>query len=444
MIAARLVNSATVSAMTTDTTDGMVPSGSEGGPSPDASPGGVSIDLPGRWHRWWALPLAAAAIVFPTAVAIAGVVPSRLVARELNERIDEMQPAPYARVPASAQPVGDRITLSPLEPDGELGDVVDASPAGSVDDVPSVYDAEGDVFLVTITEPAQSVLSWLVGRGEPAVEMLTREERFGLQTPEQRRVFSLESMRTAQETAQFVALEWLGYAPRIVPGDVLISEMVCLEFDDAGSECLRMAPSDEVLDPGDRLLEADGRALGSVEDLVAVLAEHSPGDVISIEVDRRGTGRFIVDVELTSAPDDPERTIVGFIPFDTRRIVLPFDIDIDTGSIGGPSAGLAFTLTLIDALTEGELTGGGRVAATGTIQLDGSVGAIGGLRQKASAVSQAGIELFIVPSAQRPEDVEAARAAAPDLEIVTVASLDEAVDVLVAAGGTRPAPLAAP
>ena len=96
---------------------------------------------------------------------------------------------------------------------------------------------------------------------------------------------------------------------------------------------------------------------------------------------------------------------------------------------------------MIDALTDGELTGGGRVAVTGTIQLDGSVGAIGGLRQKASAVSQAGIDLFLVPSAQRPEDIAAARAAAPDLEIVTVASLDEAIDVLVAAGGDRPARL---
>jgi PDZ domain-containing protein len=359
----------------------------------------------------------------------------------LNERIGEMQPAPYARVPASAQPVGDRLTVSPLEPDGDLGDVVDASPVGSAEEVPTVFDAEGEVFLVTITEPAQSVLSWLVGRGEPAVEMLTREARFGVQTPEQRRVFSLESMRTAQQTAQFVALDWLGYAPEIVPGDVLISEMVCLEFDTAGTECLRMAPSDEVLDAGDRLLEAEGIALGSVEDLVAVLAEHAPGDVIAIEVDRRGVGRFTVDVELTSAPDDPERTIVGFIPFDTRRIVLPFDIEIDTGSIGGPSAGLAFTLTLIDALTEGELTGGDRVAVTGTIQLDGTVGAIGGLRQKASAVSQAGIDLFLVPSAQKPEDIEAARGAAPDVEIVTVATLDEAIDVLVAAGGSRPAPL---
>lgn len=437
MSAARPVSSSTESAMTTDTTNGMVPVGPDGWPSPSA-PERPVVELPDRRHRWWALPSTVLALAALVSVAVAGVVPSRFVARELNERIGEMQPAPFARVPSSAQPVGDRLTVAPLVPE-DGADVVDVAPIDAAA-VPTLYETAGEVYLVTITEPAQSVLSWLVGRGEPAVEMLTREDRFGLQSPEQRRVFSLESMRTAEQVATYVALDWLGYEPGIVPGDVLISEMVCLEFDTAGTECVRMAPSDEVLDAGDRLLEAEGIALGSVEDLVAVLADYSPGDVISVEVDRRGTGRFTVDVELTSAPDDPSRTIVGFVPFDTRRIELPFDVDIDTGSIGGPSAGLAFTLTLIDALTEGELTGGGRVAVTGTIQLDGSVGAIGGLRQKASAVSQAGIDLFLVPSAQRPEDVEAARAAAPDLEIVQVASLDEAIDVLVAAGGDRPAP----
>ena len=77
---------------------------------------------------------------------------------------------------------------------------------------------------------------------------------------------------------------------------------------------------------------------------------------------------------------------------------------------------------------------------TGTIDLDGSVGAIGGLIQKASAVEQAGVELLLVPTRQGDEQIAAARAAAPDLEIVAVATLDEAIDVLVAFGGERPDP----
>ena len=343
----------------------------------------------------------------------------------MNERLGELQPAPYARVPGSAQPVGDRLSVSASEESDEPP--------------PEVFPAVGDFMLVTITEPPQSVLSWWVGRDEGAVEMLTEEDKFGFQTAEQRRVFSLEQMRTAEEVAEYVALSWLGFDAAIVPGDVLISEIACLEFSDAG-ECVRWPPSDEVLDPGDRLLEADGVELTSVGDLTSALEGKRPGDIITLLVERRGEGEFEADVELTSSPDDPNRTIVGFLPFDTRRVELPFDISIDTGSIGGPSAGLAFTLTVIDGLSDGELTGGKRVAVTGTIDLDGSVGAIGGLTQKASAVEQAGVELLLVPTRQGDEQIAAARAAAPDLEIVAVATLDEAIDVLVAFGGERPNP----
>jgi PDZ domain-containing protein len=167
-----------------------------------------------------------------------------------------------------------------------------------------------------------------------------------------------------------------------------------------------------------------------------VLEGKSPGDVVSMRIERPDVGELDVEVELTAAPDEPERTIVGFYPFDTSTVDLPFELSIDTQSIGGPSAGLAFTLTLIDELTDGELTGGGDVAVTGTIQLDGSVGPIGGLRQKASAVSQAGVDVFIVPAAQGEKDIAAAREAVGDgVEIMPVATLDEALAALASIGG---------
>ena len=118
----------------------------------------------------------------------------------------------------------------------------------------------------------------------------------------------------------------------IVPGDVLISEMVCLVANDEGTECLESSPSDEMLDPGDRLLEVDGAPLSNVDDLSAALADKEPGDTVEIKLDRPEVGELTVTVELTSAPDDPERTIVGFLPFDTQRVELPFELDIDTGA----------------------------------------------------------------------------------------------------------------
>jgi PDZ domain-containing protein len=353
------------------------------------------------------------------AIGVVSLLPSKLVAEEMNERIDEVQPTPYARVPSSAQPVDERITF------GELKGLAQQ------------YPPSGNFYFVTVTEPAQTILSWVVGRDEPAIEFLTEEEKFGFQTPQQRRVFGLESMRTSEQVAQYVALKAAGYDVTIVPGDVLISEMVCLVASDDGTECLESSPSDEVLDPGDRLLEVDGAPLNNVDDLSAALADKEPGDTVEIKLERPEVGELTVTVELTSSPDEPDRTIVGFLPFDTQRVKLPFELDIDTGRIGGPSAGLAFTLTLIDELTPGELTGGQNIAITGTIELDGSVGAIGGLRQKASAVAQAGVDVFLVPAAQGEEDIAHAREAGGDgLRIIPVATVDEALAVLEELGGT--------
>ena len=378
----------------------------------------AGLKMPSSGHRWWAIPVAALALLALFTIPVLGVIPSRAVAEKENVRLGIDQATPFARTPASAQPVGDRITF------GELGEGVEQFPA------------QGDVYFVTVTEPEQSVLSWLLGRDEPAIQFLTREEKFGIQTPQQRRTFALESMRTSEQVAQFVALQRVGYDVEVVPGDVLIEAMVCLAADEAGTECVTWSPSDRVLDPGDRIIEVEGQPVDGVEDLGQILAGLLPGDVVDMKIDRPDAGELEVEVELTSSPDDPDRTIVGFYPFDTRRVELPFDLDIDTGAIGGPSAGLAFTLTLIDELTPGELTGGDRVAVTGTIELDGSVGAIGGLRQKASAVAQTGVSVFLVPASQSDDDIAAARLAGGEgLAIIPVATIDEAIAALETLGG---------
>lgn len=392
----------------------------------------VGLRLPTQRHRWWTVPLLVLSVLVLVAIPIASVAPSEWVASKTNERVGEEQPTPFARTPASAQPVDDRIRF------GDMGD--DAAQ----------YPPDGDIYFVTVTEPEQSVLSWLLGRDNPAIQFLTYEEKYGVQTPQQRRTFALEFMRTSEQIAQFVALQRVGFDVEVVEGDVLIEAIVCLEGNEDGSECVRWSPSDDVLDPGDRIVEVEGEEIDGVEDLGRILAGYEPGDTIAMTIDRPSedgsTTRLDVEVELSASPDDPDRTIVGFYPFDTRRVELPFELDIDTGSIGGPSAGLAFTLTLIDELTPGELTGGRRVAVTGTIELDGTVGAIGGLRQKASAVAQTGVDVFIVPATQSDADLEAARAAGGDgLEIITVETLEDAIQVLEELGGDPiPPPPAAP
>jgi PDZ domain-containing protein len=163
---------------------------------------------------------------------------------------------------------------------------------------------------------------------------------------------------------------------------------------------------------------------------------------VEVEFERNGqamTGK----IETILAPgEDVPRTIIGFRPIDTTTITLPegLSVDIDTDSIGGPSAGLAFALTLIDELTEGDLMGGQNVAVTGTIDVEGNVGAIGGLNSKASAVRQVGVKYFLVPAGQEgqryPDNLAGARDAVDgEVEIIPVATLQEALDALVRIGG---------
>jgi PDZ domain-containing protein len=428
MRAARVVRPETEIATVTDTQPSTLP---PGGPPSPPGPGAparaettaeaaarAGLVTASRRHRAWAIPVTLLATFVLAAIAISATLPSRWFAEKENRRLGVVQPAPFARVPASTQPIDELIRLGDL--DGEA----------------TQYPPDGDFLMVTVMAPEQTLLSWLVGRDDPAVEFLTEEDRFGFRTPQQNRTLDLASMRTSEQVAQFVALQRLGFDVELVPGEVLIEQMVCLEANADNTDCAVWSPSDEVLDPGDEILSVEGVSVETVDDLSQILAGRAPGDVVTMEIDRPGEGELEVDVELTASPDDPDRTIVGFFPFDTARVVLPFEMSIDPNGVGGPSAGLAFTLTIIDELTEGELTGGRRVAVTGTIDLAGEVGAIGGLRQKASAVAQTGVDLFLVPASQSDADIEAARRAAGEgVDIVPVATLDEALAALAAAGG---------
>ena len=106
-------------------------------------------------------------------------------------------------------------------------------------------------------------------------------------------------------------------------------------------------------------------------------------------------------------------------------------MNIDTAKVSGPSAGLAFTLAIIDSLTPGNLTGGKKVAITGEIEPDGSVGPVGGVEQKTVAARQNGAKLMIVPVGE----AAGARAHANGMKIVAVHNLDEALAALAKAGG---------
>ncbi len=385
------VTSKTVSDMSIDTT--TTPSSV----SPTVAGEQETVIAPRQRNMWWALPL----------LTIVWLVTGALITSSLV-KINYWEVAP-----GSAEEVASRFSF-------------DKNALSQV----TRYKTSAPILFVTAYGSKLSALDALVGVLDPDVDVLNREEKFGTITPSEQRRLGFQAMASAKQIAEYVALNRLGYDVSIAYGKLIIERLVCEDAPRPLSACLQ-------LNPGDTITAFDGIEIPTLSDLMPIIADYSPGDVIEVTITpHKTTDSVKKKIELMVSPDDPDRTIIGVWPADTRTVDLPFEVDIDTDSIGGPSAGLSFTLALLDELTAGELTGGVKVAATGTIDGDESVGAIGALRQKTVAVKASGATVFFVPSAQTPEELSAARrVAGSKLRIVPVANLGEALKVLEELGG---------
>jgi PDZ domain-containing protein len=379
-----------------DTSNEMVsPVGAApGAPGAPPAPARYADDAraPDHRHHWWALPV----------LTIGGL----LLVVTLGAAFVPLQR--WAVAPGSAQAVADRVEF---------------------DDV-ARYESDGDVLFVTASGPQLSALESVVGWVDPNIEVQTYEEKFGPRTPAEQQEIGFQAMISSKQTAEYVAFSRLGFPTELVPGPAAVSEVICPDVRPELGAC-------NVLDVGDTIEAIDGTLTPVLDDVPAAIEGKAPGDQVVLTVRPHAADTTEErTVELIASPDDPAKTIVGFVPADTRTVELPFEVDIDTDRIGGPSAGLAFTLTLLDELTPGSLTGGEVVAATGTIDTEGNVGAIGALPQKTLAVIDAGAKVFLVPTAQGEEEIARVQELAGDrLRVVPVATLDEALAVLAELGG---------
>ncbi|HEX5468593.1 MAG TPA: PDZ domain-containing protein [Gaiellaceae bacterium] len=220
---------------------------------------------------------------------------------------------------------------------------------------------------------------------------------------------SLAEMSASQTVAATVALRRLGYDVRETGVDV--------NAVDVG------APADGVLEPGDVIVGAQGKEIRRPDELTRVMADVEPGETVTLRIRRAGTERT-VEVGTRASDDQPPRAVMGILI--QPKFELPVKISIDTGDIGGPSAGLAFTLDIIDELGPNDLDRGRRIVATGEMALDGTIHEIGGIEQKTIGAREADADVFLVPDA----NAAGARRYAHGLRIVPVSNIDEALRAL--------------
>jgi PDZ domain-containing protein len=228
------------------------------------------------------------------------------------------------------------------------------------------------------------------------------------ETPGQELVRAVSQMDQSQIDAAVVALtDQVGY-PAMHGAGALVEDVV------PGS------PAEGKLFIGDLIVSIDGQSVSDVDGLTAILATKPTGQDMTFRVQAGGE---TTDVTVAKAQlEGFDNPIVGFAAVDN----FPFSVNIDAGGIGGPSAGLMWTLGLIDLLTPGDMTNGRIIAGTGTIALDGTVGPIGGIAEKVVAAKRAGAVIFFAPV----EDAPSAARVDSGITVVPVSTYQQALDYL--------------
>jgi Lon-like protease len=234
----------------------------------------------------------------------------------------------------------------------------------------------------------------------------------------ERRQAERREMRQSQRYATAVALRQLGFRVMIEPRGAQIAET------------LRGYPAASKLRARDVIVAVDGAEVRIPDDLMRILSRGRPGERLELRV-RRGVRELDITIRPVPNPANERLPFLG-VQLAEPRITLPVEVQFDLGRVGGPSAGLAFALDLFEEFGR-DVDRGRQIAATGEIRLDGSVHAVGGVKQKTIGARRSGMDLLLVPG----ENAAEARRYAGGLRIVPVDSFQQALRALTTGQKSR-------
>ncbi len=282
-----------------------------------------------------------------------------------------------------------------------------------------VHKTSGHLNMTTVAQRdgltlGQALIFWASGRDQLVPRELvyppdkTREEIDEANT---------KDFRQSEDSAEYAALQYLKY-----PMAVTVESI-----DEDG-------PSKGKLQAGDAIDGVNNIPVATLEQFQGLLKDTKPGDTIVVDYRRKNAPMGSTEITLGSHPERAQ----GFLGVNVLDAPwAPFAIDFNLANIGGPSAGLMFSLAVVDKLTTGDVNGGKFVAGTGTISGDGKVGSIGGITHKIAAARDAGATAFLVPA---DNCAEAKTADADGIELLKVDTLEHAIDGMrtLSAGGEPP------
>ena len=282
------------------------------------------------------------------------------------------------------------------------------------------YEFDGNLFQLTVRRDEANALIYAWSYLDNSVDLYPREVILpkGV-TPEELSQISIQNMKTSENVAIAVALTYIGYDIGSKGDGVSVVGIL----DDS--------PVKDKLLKGDVLNSINGEEISSATEFIATLRRYQIGDFVTIGLERDFDGEtknIEVETKLIEHIEYEGEPMVGFLATTiNERFDFPFEVDIKTGNVGGPSAGLMMALNVYNNLIPEDITNSLVVAGTGTIEIDGSVGRVGGIKQKVIAAKRAGAKLILVPTANFEEAIPMA---SESTAIVAIDSFEEALKVI--------------
>ncbi len=302
----------------------------------------------------------------------------------------------------------------------------------NVVEVSEGFEDKGDFMLTTVSMIPGNIPYYLYAQFSNYAEIIPKEYLLTKdEDPEDYNKRQVKVMEQSQDNAILAAFNQLSLPIEIKNKGILVMGL---------SPGL---PSEKILEVGDLITEVDDIPMKKIENLLAYLEKKKVGEDVKVEFirDNKTYSEEITLANLTlnvEATEDevPEKAGIGFYPFEDREVIPSKEVTFHTKEIGGPSAGLMFTLEIINQLTAEDLTKGYQIAGTGTINPEGVVGQIGGARLKVKAAYKKGVEIFFVPKDIEKDDTnqknaeQANRELGNPMKIVPVSNVNEAMEFL--------------
>lgn len=291
-------------------------------------------------------------------------------------------------------------------------------------EVDTGFPSSGEFHLVTVSGSQASPIDYIVAKMSNFHEITPIEEAIPEDfTEEEYRYYNLKMMESSKNASKVVAYQAANKNVTIDWNGVYVVRTI------------NDMPAENVLQVGDRIIKVDQLEVKDPKNLTDYIENKSASETVDITIERDGK-LYKKTVGLKHFDSDSEKVGIGIQMVADRSVKVEPEVDIKSGNIGGPSAGLMFALEIYDQLIEEDITKGYKIAGTGEIDFDGNVHRVGGVDKKVIAAHRKEIDIFFVPyeAGNENSNYELAKATAEaistNMKIVPIDSFQEALDYL--------------